>query len=201
MVVTTNYVNNIPRGVVTGDRAATIQFYDEMNKKRGKQWEASRRVTNVAAGAKLYSVIKTGQLPIDLKSRELGYTGDGVAGSMYIISAGSEITDGLTEDEVGNMRASGGVRDFSLFSIPDGVVDQIFLDSNTTKFGDTIFSEGQGSNQSKGHVPYPAGSNHILNLPNTEYLLEIESYSLQNITARLEMYNGVLDWPLPFGLY
>lgn len=54
------------------------------NKENGTQWEASRGVTGVALGQKLYSIIKTGAMPIDLKSREVGFTGNGVIGRIYI---------------------------------------------------------------------------------------------------------------------
>ena len=49
---------------------------------------------------------------MDLKSRVLGYTGDGVIGRMYIMPEGSNLTGALTPDVVHNMRASGGVKDF-----------------------------------------------------------------------------------------
>lgn len=61
-----------PEGLYTGLRAETQQTYDEANKKNGTQWEESRRVTGVTLGQKLYSIIRTGTMPIDLKSRELG---------------------------------------------------------------------------------------------------------------------------------
>jgi hypothetical protein len=66
------YGESSPVGLYEGTRAETQQSYDEANKKNGTQWEASRMVTGVALGQKLYSIIKTGAMPIDLKSRELG---------------------------------------------------------------------------------------------------------------------------------
>jgi hypothetical protein len=58
-----------------------------------------------------------------------------------------------------------------------------------------ILKRGNTANQSKGSQLRPYGSNRVLDLPNTEYLLEIESLDTQNISARLEMYNGWLDLP------
>lgn len=56
-----------------------------------------------------------------------------------------------------------------------------------------ILKKGNTANQSKGSQLIPYGSNRVLDLPNTEYLLEIESLDAQNILSRLEMYNGWLD--------
>ena len=59
-----------------------------------------------------------------------------------------------------------------------------------------FFAEGNTSNQSKGSVGNSYGSGWIIE-PNKEILLEIESLeAAQNISARLELYNGLLDLPL-----
>lgn len=180
-----------PDGLYTGKRATTIQFYDEANKKLGTQWEASRRIIGASAGQKFYSAIKLGTTwPMDLKSRVLGYTGEGVIGRMYIMPEGLNLTDGLDPDTVSNMRASGGVRDFELYTFttePDL--------SSAVPWGVDLILEGPLSNQSKGHIPTSTGSNKIMDLLGREYIFEIESLSAQNITARLEMYNGGLDLP------
>lgn len=183
--------NGFPVGSFTGDRATTIQFYDEANKKLGTQWEASRRITGATAGQKFYSAIKLGTTwPIDLKSRVLGYTGEGVIGRMYIMPEGSNLTDGLDPDTVHNMRASGGVRDFELYAFP--TTPDLSL---AIPWGSDLILEGSLSNQSKGHIPTSVGSNKIMDLLGREYIFEIESLSSQNIAARLEMYNGDLDLP------
>ena len=65
-----------------------------------------------------------------------------------------------------------------------------------TKWAADIFAEGNAANQSKGSVGTSYGSGWIIE-PNQEILLEIESLeAAQNISARLEMYNGLLDLPL-----
>ena len=65
-----------------------------------------------------------------------------------------------------------------------------------TKWAADIFAEGNASNQSKGSVGASYGSGWIIE-PNQEILLEIESLeAAQNISARLELYNGLLDLPL-----
>lgn len=81
-------------------------------------------------------------------------------------------------------------RDFDIYTIP------VAPESLGTKWAADIFAEGNTSNQSKGSVGTSYGSGWIIE-PNKEILLEIESLeAAQNISARLEMYNGVLDLPL-----
>ena len=88
------------------------------------------------------------------------------------------------------MRKGGeAARDFELYAISTAPTDL------GTKIGADLILEGNTANQSKGLALRAAGSNRILSLPNTEYLLEIESLDSQNISARLEMYNGWLDLP------
>lgn len=192
-----SYGEGAPDGLYTGLRAETQQTYDEANKKNGTQWEASRRVTGVTSGQKLYSIIKTGAMPVDLKSRELGFTGNGVIGRIYV---GFTPVTLPAPDPVYNMRHGGqAARDFELYAITSPHASWGNLDTNPTtlRIGADIVLEGNNSNQGRGLPAKPVGSNRILDLPDTEYLLEIESLSAQNISARLEMYNGWLDLPRP----
>jgi hypothetical protein len=152
-----------------------------------KRMGLNGRVTGVALGQKLYSIIKTGVMPIDLKSRELGFTGNGVIGRIYV---GFTPVTLPAPDPVYNLRYGGqAVRDFEIYSIPTAPT------SLGTKIGADLIIEGNTANQSKGLPLKPVGSGRILDLPNTEYLLEIESLDTQNISARLELYNGWLDLP------
>lgn len=191
-----SYGEASPEGLYTGLRAETQQTYDEVNKKNGTQWEASRRVTGVTLGQKLYSIIKTGIMPVDLKSRELGFTGNGVIGRIYV---GFTPVTLPAPDPVYNMRHGGqAARDFELYAITSPHTSWAALSaSNTLRVGADLILEGNTANQGKGSQLRPYGSNRILDLPNTEYLLEIESLDSQNISARLEMYNGWLDLPRP----
>lgn len=192
-----SYGEGAPDGLYTGLRAETQQTYDEANKKNGTQWEASRRVTGATNGQKFYSIIRTGLMPVDLKSRELGYTGDGVIGRIYV---GFTPVTLPAPDPVYNMRKGGeAARDFELYAIssPHASWANLATDPATLRIGADIVLEGNTSNQGRGLPAKPVGSNRILDLPDTEYLLEIESLDAQNISARLEMYNGWLDLPRP----
>lgn len=192
-----SYGEGAPDGLYTGLRAETQQTYDEANKKNGTQWEASRRIEGVASGQKVYSIIKTGVMPIDLKSRELGFTGNGVIGRIYVGFTPVTLPD---PDPVYNMRKGGEeARDFELYAIasPHASWLNLATDTNNLRVGADLILEGNIANQSKGSSLKATGSNRILSLPNTEYLLEIESLDVQNISARLELYNGWLDLPRP----
>lgn len=182
--------DGIPKGVYSGTRAETVQFYDEANKKNGSQWTASRRLTGVAAGAKFYSILKTRTLPLDLKQRVFSYTGTGLIARFYT----GFTPQTLPSPEVVHCLRPGkpSFRDFDLYALaaaPSSLGNRwsadIFLDGNTQV-------QGQGATQVAG------GYGWIIE-PNQEILMEIESTDtqVQIISATLAMYNGFLDLPLP----
>ena len=76
--------------VINGFKALCTQTYDEMNKKRGLQWAASRLITDAptSTGAinstgVYYSILRTGDNPVDLKSREFAHTGTTVIADIF----------------------------------------------------------------------------------------------------------------------
>ena len=179
--------NTFPEEVLTGNRALTVQSYEEVNSKKGTQWEASRRIVGTTEGSKSYSLIKTGAMPLDLKRRELGYTGKGLIARIYKNPSAVTLP---TPDNVFNMRASGGgFRDFEIYTLVTAPA------SLGTKIGADMVLEGEQSKQGKGEGLHAVGPTRVLDSPDTFYLLEIESLDAQNISARLEMYNGYLDLP------
>lgn len=96
------------------------------------------------------------------------------------------------------MRKGGeAARDFELYAITSPPAAWATPANLGTKIGADLILEGNTANQSKGLALRGVGSNRILSLPNTEYLLEIESLDAQNIASRLEIYNGWLDLPRP----
>lgn len=194
-----------PDGTNAGLRALNVQFYDESNKKLGSQWEASRRITGVANNAFLYSVLRIGSTyPIDLKSRTLGATGAGVIGRIYELYPEDILSFG-TPDPWYNMRFDKA--DPATYQ-PDAEIypepQVTFVGGQTAssfaipsrKRGADLFEETSSQNQSKGFTSKQAGSNRIF-YQNRIALLEIQSLDSQNINARLEMFEGFLDLPLP----
>lgn len=181
----------IPDGAFTGRRAMIQQTYDEINKKRGAQWEASRLVTiaSNSPASNAYSILLTGSKPVDLKARTLGYTGLGVVGRIY---EGPAYTGG-TIDPWFNMNTA------YLAGQPEAqLIVGFALAGNGTKCGADIIAVGPTSQQSRGSIVHEYARNRILPKPNTAYLLEIASldHASQQVSARLEIYEGDLDWPL-----
>lgn len=181
----------IPDGAFTGVRAMGSQPYDEINKKRGAQWEASRLITigSSAPANNAYSILLTGSKPVDLKARSLGYTGLGVVGRIYE----APTYTGGTSDPWFNLNTQ---------YIGDQPEAQLLvgftLTATGTKCGSDIIAIGPTSQQARGSTSAEYARNRILPKPNTAYLLEIASLdpASQQVSARLEMYEGRLDWPL-----
>lgn len=177
--------------IAAGDRAHCTQSYDEMNKKRGLQWEASREITNATAGAKYYSILKAGSThPIDLKQRVLGATGAGIIGRIYAIND-ADYTGGV-QDPVYNMRPAMGVAFEGQLLTGFTLVTPV---ANLHKIGADIPLRVNAQGSQGGFTPAGFGSNRIID-PTFQRLLEIESFGDQVISARLEFYEGPLDFPL-----
>lgn len=179
--------------IINGLRAICVQPYDEMNKKTGRQWAASRIVLDAppSTGAinstgVYYSVIKTGVNPVDLKSREFAHNGTS-----------------LIADIFENPTYTGGTADtiYKACGIADTTTDVelltgITLTDEGDMFAPSIYILGPDSQQSKGAPNALYGSNYIL-AANTSYLLKFYSTDTQNqdIAARIEFYDGGLDVP------
>lgn len=203
--VTKTQPSTAPDGAYSGERAINIQFYDESNKKLGSQWEASRRVVGVADGAKLYSIIKIGSTyQVDLKGRSLGATGSGVIGRIYELFP-DDIESYGSKEPWYNMR----------FDLANPALYQpeteLYLASNVVfsggqtaadfatiarKRGADLYEETTDQNQGTGFAIKLVGSNRIF-YQDKIALLEIESLdAAQNISARLEIFEGYLDLPI-----
>lgn len=178
-----------------GVSAFIVQFYNEVNKKRGLEWEVSRSVPLASVGDKVYSIIEVGTKNVDLKSRILGATGGGVIGRAYKISA-SDVTLG-TPDKWYNYNSSISTQPES--KIYPGneitfITPVVNLAVEANKIHADVFAITNIQNQGKGFTPTPFGGNHILN-PNDVILLEIESFdSSQTATAKVDIYEGELDF-------
>lgn len=178
-----------------GESAFIIQFYNEVNKKRGLEWEASRSVQLTNIGDKVYSILKVGAQPVDLKSRILGATGGGVIGRAYKI-ADSDVTLS-TPDKWHNYNSAITTQPLTKLYAGDQITYEtpvIDLAVEANKIHADIFAITNIQNQGKGFTPTTFGGNHILN-PNDVILLEIESFdSSQTATAKVDIYEGGLDF-------
>ena len=177
--VETAFEDGMDRGV----KAFTIQPYDEVNKKFGVQWEASRKLSPANTNP-IYSIIKTGSKTVDLKSRVFAYTGTGLTARIFV----NPTYTGGTPDPIYNMRPA---------YVGTGPETELLvgfaLTDNGTECGAPIFAIGSASNQGKGSGEHEYATNRILE-PNTSYLLVIEPLEAQDIAARVEFYEGPLDY-------
>lgn len=173
-----------------GVAAVISQSYGEVNKKRGVQFSASRLIENAAPNQVYYSSIETGDLPVDLKSREFAFSGASLIADMY---QDPTYTGGVVETDVFNANGFTIQPSPRLFTIRVLAVSDVTDEG--TKFAATIYALGSNSQQSKGVPNSFYGTNYILK-PNTKYLLKFYSTDVQaqNIAARIDMYEGELDY-------
>lgn len=178
------FYNMIRNGV----GAIVTMGYPEANSKNGTQWEAQRRLTGMTQGQIATSIIKTGSLPVDLKARVFAYTGSGIIARVYK----APTYTGGTPDPVYNMNTIPGVA----ATLETELLTGFTLTANGTEVAATLYLIGPSTNQYTGSTLASFGSNRIL-APNTSYLLTFESLSAgQDVTARLEFYEGELDLPV-----
>lgn len=188
-----NSIDGMIVRVINGLKAFCTQTYDEMNKKRGLQFSASRIIIGapastggVNATGVYYSVIRTGSLPVDLKRREFAYSGTSLIADIF---ESPTFTGGVVE----TVYNSNGMVDHTFeFHLLSGIT----LTSEGVKFSSPVYALGSASQQGKGSNNALYGSNYIL-APNTDYLLKFYSTDTQaqNIAARIEGYEGLLDVP------
>lgn len=173
-------------GMTKGFKAVITQNYTEVNIKVGVQHEGSTKFS-IGGNADNDTIFLTGALPVILKSRSIGFTGEGVS---------SFIFEGPTY--------SGGAS--VPYQNPNAInpvtgLSQIIVGANVTDDGFLIFAPehllGSTSQQSKGSGTREIGQEKIMK-PNTAYLLRITSLDPQteDVTSLLSWYEGELDLPV-----
>ena len=150
----------------------------------GRLYNASRRVTAVAAGANVDSIFITGSVPVYLFMRDIGRSGLGVSANIYR----APTYTGGTLDPVYSVNDIAGDGDLSTV--------QIRITPTVTAVGTqtiaTSFAIGNTSNQGQGGIAELKQPLYML--PNTTYLLRITSLDTQaqDITASIAWYEGYL---------
>jgi len=179
--------------VINGFKAICTQSYDEMNKKRGRQWGASRLILDaptstgaINSAGVYYSIIVTGDNPVDLKSREFAHTGTTVIADIFENPVYTGGTNDPLYSACGIVETTPNVELLTGFTLTD----------EGDKFAPTVYVLGPTSQQSRGAPNALYGSNYIL-AANTSYLLKFYSADpqIQDIAVRIEMYDGGLDVP------
>ena len=175
-----------PNGIFQGFRAITTQTYTEANSKLGVEHEGSTLFT--AAGLSVNNTFfVTGSLPVALKGRVIGFTGDGVTAEIF---TGATYTGGTSVDYQ-NASDINPVTGLSQIIVGAALVDEGVL----AFAPDHLI--GNTSNQGKGSTGAIVGREKILK-PNTTYLFRITSLdsASQSIASLLTWYEGELDLPL-----
>lgn len=133
-----------------------------------------------------------------MKARTIGATGGGAIGRAYSISD-TDVTLGVPDtwyNYNSKIKPTVSQPETELYSGGEitFVTPVVNLAIEANKIHADIFSITNTQNQGKG-VPFqPFGGNHIL-APNDLILLELESFdSSQAITAKLDIYEGELDF-------
>lgn len=163
---------------------ATVGTVAVANTYSGRAWEAQRIVGPLALAQRAISILKTGSLPVLLKARVFAYTGDGLTVNIYR----NPVYTGGTPDPVYNMS---GLSDVVLES---QLLVGFALTGDGVQAAATMSLIGPASAQGAGSVLSRFGSNRIL-APNTSYLLTFTSLSnAQTVTARLELFEGIMDY-------
>lgn len=148
----------------------------------GKIFNASRRVTELAAGANLDSIFLTGSKPVLLIARTIGRTGVGVSATIF---RDAVYTGGTTAETYSN-------NDLILPTSTVTLLTGITLSSTGTQTVATAFGIGNTSNQGQGALVELGEP--LLMKPNTAYLLRITSLDTlaQDVSAFISWYEGGL---------
>ncbi|MCA6999503.1 hypothetical protein [Dickeya solani] len=178
----------IPQGAFTGTRFIGVQDLKACAIKNGNLFTASRLIPNVAANASTDSLIITGSKPVILLERRIGYSGLGVAASIYrdATYTGTPVAADVQNPNDINPAAN-------LFTLSTGITF-----STGTLTVATAYSQGNGSNQGQGNSQAILGEMVIMK-PNTPYILRsqsLETTNTQNLNAYISLIEGWPDIPL-----
>lgn len=179
--------------MMNGLRGLCVQSFGERHKKAGRIWAASRLIIDAptSTGAinstgVYYSIVKTGSLPVNLSRREFARTGTAIVEDVFV----DPIYTGGSPDPIYN------VNDIVPYTFEMQLLTGFTLTDEGTKFAPTVYAIGSSSQQARGASNSPLGDDYIF-APNKSYLLKFYStdIQLQNITARVSGYEGLLDIP------
>ncbi len=192
-----DYYNSfLTQMIERGAGALIVQGYEEVNKKLGVQWEASRLISATSVGDKFYSILIVGDKPIDLKARTVGATGGGVIARIYAIQPGDFTVSG-DGDSWYNLNLAVSTQPLSKLYPESDItfitpVAQIAIEAN--KKAADVYAITNNQNQGKGVISQRFDSGRVLP-SGSMVLFELESFDAsQSITARVEMYEGFLDY-------
>lgn len=177
-----------PGGLFTGSRFIGIQDLKTAAIKNGNLFTASRLLSSVAANSFTDSLIITGSKPLILLERTIGYSGLGVAASVYrnVTYTGTPVSADVQNPNDINPAER-------LFTLSTGIT---FTSGTLTTA--IAYSKGNGSNQGQGNSQAVLGEMVIM-APNTPYMLRaqsLETVNTQDLNAYITLIEGWPDIPL-----
>ena len=162
---------------LNGDRAFTVQSYNEVNSKKGQSFELSALFEDAAQGTPAKAIFLTGSKPVIFKDRSFGYTGTAIKADIF---RGPTYTGGSALD-IQN------TNDISPVATTVTILQGATVTDDGVKFASTAYLLGGTRNQSKGNASQSLASEYILK-PNTAYLLMVES--LDSSSQDIAVHNG-----------
>lgn len=172
--------------MVKGKKAFITQGYSEANSKNGTMSEGSTLLVGVAGLASNDTIFITGDLPVILKHRNIGYSGTGVSAFIY---KSPTYTGGVSDTYQNTNDINPVLGTSQILSGPTvTVTGTLFASAQHFLGGDQV--------QGKGAPAVQAQTEHILS-PNTEYLFRLTSLdsAIQNIASHLSWFEGEPDMP------
>lgn len=179
--------SGFPPGAFTGTRALTTQSYTEANVKLGTQFETASLNSSLSAGANFDIIVKTGALPITVKSRQIAFTGTGMTARVYkgtSYAGGTPVAVFNLSDRVANPST------VTVLSAPT-------ISSVGTEFGAPTFGIGTEGSGNRPVSTYSVPGIERSLAANSTYLLRItnDDIASQKVSAYLTFYEGNTDLP------
>lgn len=172
--------------VYFGFQAFTTQSFTEANSKNGNQYEVSGFVASLAAGANVDTIFTTGEWPVIVKSRAVGFNGASLQANVYKnpVFSGGTITPYYNLSDLAPLASDVVIRSGATVTSPG------------TQFGATTYYIGSATPGSSANVGTfsTQGIERILS-PNTTYMLRITNTDMeaQTIASYLTWYAGPLS--------
>lgn len=190
--------SDFPLGLFTGDAAMAVQFYPELNIKRGRQfylraaWPLADRIT---ANTSRLLHFTTGPTPVIVKLRDFSYIAEELVIRLWVGPTGVTGGDAL---EISNYN---GINPDYSAALGITATKNVAVTDKGVEFGgsDPEYYFGSSSAGGRTQASIPQGRERVLP-PNTEFIVEIENSASGSTPARaqyyIDFYVGQPDVPL-----
>lgn len=179
-----------PDGIYHGTRAISVQSYLESNCKLGSQFEISSYLSSLPAGANADTIVITGNLPILIKSRQIGFDGAFLISNIYQ----NPTYSGGTVIPYYNLNTINPISGLTTF------IGNVTVTNPGTQIGATTFaigSTGQGTSRIGSFGAYATPGLERVLAPNSVFLFRVTNpeASAQKVMAYATWFEGQPDLP------